>query len=162
MAIAKLQLLRPLAGFSGLRWWLQPSSIGLARAPLTSLPMVLSTAACLAAAAAAADGSCCGGQLVPSGSCASLLIPWLCTWTHPISHDGWKQSRLPRDANDGFDVCTINHRKDGHIRLNVTIAFVYRNDQHSQGEHVHTQGVYVHTTINWNHRGVSSMRIEKK
>jgi len=52
------------------------------------------------------------------------------------SRDGRQQSRLIRGNKDGFEICTVDHQKDGAVRLDATITFrgkdnevgVYAND----------------------------------
>jgi len=39
------------------------------------------------------------------------------------TRDGRQQSRLVRGTKDGFEVCTVNHLKDGEVRLDATISY---------------------------------------
>uniref|UniRef100_A0A7S2HR38 Calcineurin-like phosphoesterase domain-containing protein n=1 Tax=Helicotheca tamesis TaxID=374047 RepID=A0A7S2HR38_9STRA len=51
------------------------------------------------------------------------------------SRDGRQQSRLIRGNKDGFEICTVDHQKDGKIRIDATITFSDCN---------HEAGVYAH------------------
>ena len=54
------------------------------------------------------------------------------------SRDGRQQSRLIRGDPNGFEICTVNHQKDGAIRVNATISYTDEN---------HEVGVYAHKEI---------------
>mmetsp|Transcript_29330 Transcript_29330/g.84300 ORF Transcript_29330/g.84300 Transcript_29330/m.84300 type:complete len:567 (-) Transcript_29330:87-1787(-) len=54
------------------------------------------------------------------------------------SRDGRQQSRLIRGNKDGFEICTVDHQKDGEIRLDATITYSDCN---------HEVGVYAHGDI---------------
>ncbi|CAB9520635.1 Calcineurin-like phosphoesterase [Seminavis robusta] len=51
------------------------------------------------------------------------------------SRDGRQQSRLIRGNKDGFEICTVDHQKDGEIRLDATIS--YRGDDNEVGVYNH-------------------------
>jgi hypothetical protein len=51
------------------------------------------------------------------------------------SRDGRQQSRLIRGNKDGFEICTVDHQKDGEIRLDATIT--YTDDNHEVGVYAH-------------------------
>jgi len=51
------------------------------------------------------------------------------------SRDGRQQSRLIRGNKDGFEICTVDHQKDGAIRLDATIK--YTDDNHEIGTYAH-------------------------
>jgi hypothetical protein len=51
------------------------------------------------------------------------------------SRDGRQQSRLIRGNKDGFEICTVNHQKDGEIRVDATVT--YRGDSHEVGVYAH-------------------------
>eukprot|EP00980_Cylindrotheca_fusiformis_P003005 scaffold695_cov113-Cylindrotheca_fusiformis.AAC.2 len=51
------------------------------------------------------------------------------------SRDGRQQSRLIRGNKDGFEICTVDHQKDGAIRLDATIT--YTDDNHEVGVYAH-------------------------
>jgi Calcineurin-like phosphoesterase len=58
------------------------------------------------------------------------------------SRDGRQQSRLIRGNDAGFEICTVDHAKDGKIRLDATIA--YRDDSHNVGVYAHDDEAYAH------------------
>jgi len=51
------------------------------------------------------------------------------------SRDGRQQSRLLRGSKDGFEICTVDHQKDGAVRVDATITYSDCN---------HEVGVYAH------------------
>mmetsp|Transcript_24954 Transcript_24954/g.36637 ORF Transcript_24954/g.36637 Transcript_24954/m.36637 type:complete len:579 (+) Transcript_24954:43-1779(+) len=51
------------------------------------------------------------------------------------SRDGRQQSRLIRGNKDGFEICTVDHQKDGAIRLDASIT--YTDDNHEVGVYNH-------------------------
>lgn len=51
------------------------------------------------------------------------------------SRDGRQQSRLIRGNKDGFEICTVDHQKDGAIRVDATIT--YRGDGNEVGVYAH-------------------------
>eukprot|EP00588_Corethron_pennatum_P008503 CAMPEP_0194265992 /NCGR_PEP_ID=MMETSP0169-20130528/1041_1 /TAXON_ID=218684 /ORGANISM="Corethron pennatum, Strain L29A3" /LENGTH=584 /DNA_ID=CAMNT_0039006573 /DNA_START=64 /DNA_END=1818 /DNA_ORIENTATION=- len=51
------------------------------------------------------------------------------------SRDGRQQSRLVRGNKEGFQVCTVDHQKDGEIRVDATIT--YTDDNHEVGVYNH-------------------------
>jgi hypothetical protein len=51
------------------------------------------------------------------------------------SRDGRQQSRLIRGNKDGFEICTVDHQKDGAIRLDATIT--YKGDSNEVGVYAH-------------------------
>lgn len=51
------------------------------------------------------------------------------------SRDGRQQSRLIRGNKDGFEVCTVNHQKDGAVRVDATVT--YKDDNHEVGVYAH-------------------------
>ena len=51
------------------------------------------------------------------------------------SRDGRQQSRLLRGNKDGFEICTVDHKDGGKIRLDATIT--YRDDTHEVGVYAH-------------------------
>mmetsp|Transcript_8795 Transcript_8795/g.12490 ORF Transcript_8795/g.12490 Transcript_8795/m.12490 type:complete len:609 (+) Transcript_8795:58-1884(+) len=58
------------------------------------------------------------------------------------SRDGRQQSRLLRGNADGFEICTIDHLKDGEVRLDATITYK---------DKTHEVGVYAHDDISYRH-----------
>jgi hypothetical protein len=58
------------------------------------------------------------------------------------SRDGRQQSRLIRGNKDGFEICTVDHQKDGKIRLDATIS--YRGDTNEVGVYAHEDEAYDH------------------
>eukprot|EP00956_Cyclotella_meneghiniana_P030625 scaffold77778_cov54-Cyclotella_meneghiniana.AAC.1 len=58
------------------------------------------------------------------------------------SRDGRQQSRLIRGNKDGFEICTVDHQKDGKIRLDATIS--YRGDTNEVGVYAHDDESYDH------------------
>ncbi|KAL7513491.1 hypothetical protein ACHAXN_010631 [Cyclotella atomus] len=58
------------------------------------------------------------------------------------SRDGRQQSRLIRGNKDGFEICTVDHQKDGKIRLDATIT--YRGDTNELGVYAHDDEAYDH------------------
>jgi len=58
------------------------------------------------------------------------------------SRDGRQQSRLIRGNKDGFEICTVDHQKDGAIRLDATIT--YKDDSHEIGVYAHDDEAYDH------------------
>ncbi|KAL9186720.1 hypothetical protein ACHAXT_005958 [Thalassiosira profunda] len=58
------------------------------------------------------------------------------------SRDGRQQSRLIRGNKDGFEICTVDHQKDGAIRLDATISF--RGDTNEVGVYAHEDESYDH------------------
>lgn len=58
------------------------------------------------------------------------------------SRDGRRQSRLLRGNKNGFEICTVDHNKDGSIRLDATIT--YRDDSHEVGVYAHDDEAYNH------------------
>lgn len=55
------------------------------------------------------------------------------------SRDGRQQSRLIRGNNEGFEICTVDHQKNGAIRLDATIT--YRGDNNEVGVFNHEDEV---------------------
>ena len=47
------------------------------------------------------------------------------------SRDGRQQSRLLRGTKDGFEICTVDHKNIGKVRVDATIT--YRDDSHEVG-----------------------------
>lgn len=62
------------------------------------------------------------------GSCVFVQTSVMRSGT---SRDGRQQSRLIRGNKDGFEICTVDHKKDGEVRLDATIT--YRDDDHEVG-----------------------------
>mmetsp|Transcript_16814 Transcript_16814/g.27897 ORF Transcript_16814/g.27897 Transcript_16814/m.27897 type:complete len:605 (-) Transcript_16814:97-1911(-) len=58
------------------------------------------------------------------------------------SRDGRQQSRLLRGNKDGFEILTVNHQKDGAVRLDATIS--YQDDNHEVGVYAHDDEAYEH------------------
>eukprot|EP00980_Cylindrotheca_fusiformis_P018614 scaffold6175_cov86-Cylindrotheca_fusiformis.AAC.1 len=58
------------------------------------------------------------------------------------SRDGRQQSRLLRGNKDGFEVCTLDHKAGGKIRLDATIT--YRDNSHEVGIYMHDDKAYEH------------------
>jgi hypothetical protein len=58
------------------------------------------------------------------------------------SRDGRQQSRLIRGNKDGFEICTVDHQKDGHIRLDATVT--YTDSNHEVGVYAHDDEAYEH------------------
>lgn len=51
------------------------------------------------------------------------------------SRDGRQQSRLIRGNDKGFEICTVDHQKDGKVRVDASITYTDEN---------HEIGVYAH------------------
>mmetsp|Transcript_9893 Transcript_9893/g.17331 ORF Transcript_9893/g.17331 Transcript_9893/m.17331 type:complete len:568 (-) Transcript_9893:732-2435(-) len=58
------------------------------------------------------------------------------------SRDGRQQSRLLRGTQNGFEICTIDHKKEGAIRVDATVT--YRDDSHEVGVYAHEDEAYDH------------------
>jgi len=58
------------------------------------------------------------------------------------SRDGRQQSRLLRGNKDGFEICTVDHQKQGEVRLDATI--VYKDTGHEVGIFAHDDVAYEH------------------
>mmetsp|Transcript_36373 Transcript_36373/g.48133 ORF Transcript_36373/g.48133 Transcript_36373/m.48133 type:complete len:567 (+) Transcript_36373:65-1765(+) len=55
------------------------------------------------------------------------------------SRDGRQQSRLVRGNKDGFEICTVDHQKDGKIRVDAKIT--YSDCNHEAGVYAHEDSV---------------------
>lgn len=58
------------------------------------------------------------------------------------SRDGRQQSRLLRGNKDGFEICTLDHKAGGKIRLDATIT--YKDNSHEVGIYMHDDAAYEH------------------
>jgi len=58
------------------------------------------------------------------------------------SRDGRQQSRLIRGNKDGFEICTVDHQKDGKVRLDATVTFT--SDTNEVGVYAHEDESYDH------------------
>eukprot|EP00980_Cylindrotheca_fusiformis_P018854 scaffold6291_cov97-Cylindrotheca_fusiformis.AAC.1 len=58
------------------------------------------------------------------------------------SRDGRQQSRLLRGNKDGFEICTVDHKEGGKIRLDATITY---------SDHSHNVGIYMHDDEAYEH-----------
>jgi hypothetical protein len=58
------------------------------------------------------------------------------------SRDGRQQSRLLRGNKDGFEICTLDHKAGGKIRLDATIT--YKDNSHEVGIYMHDDDAYEH------------------
>jgi len=58
------------------------------------------------------------------------------------SRDGRQQSRLIRGNKDGFEICTVDHQKEGKVRLDASIT--YRGDTNEVGVYAHDDEAYDH------------------
>mmetsp|Transcript_292 Transcript_292/g.656 ORF Transcript_292/g.656 Transcript_292/m.656 type:complete len:631 (+) Transcript_292:128-2020(+) len=58
------------------------------------------------------------------------------------SRDGRQQSRLLRGTKDGFEICTVDHRDDGKVRVDATIT--YRSETNEVGVYAHEDEAYDH------------------
>ena len=58
------------------------------------------------------------------------------------SRDGRQQSRLLRGNKDGFEICTVDHKAGGKIRLDATIT--YKDAGHEVGVYAHKDEAYDH------------------
>lgn len=58
------------------------------------------------------------------------------------SRDGRQQSRLIRGNDNGFEICTVDHAKNGKVRLDATIT--YRDDSHNVGVYAHDDEAFAH------------------
>ena len=58
------------------------------------------------------------------------------------SRDGRQQSRLIRGNKDGFEICTVDHQKDGKVRLDASITF--KGDTNEVGVYAHEDEAYDH------------------
>ena len=59
-----------------------------------------------------------------------------------VSRDGRQQSRLLRGNKDGFEICTVDHKAGGKIRLDATIT--YKDASHEVGVYAHEDPAYDH------------------
>lgn len=66
------------------------------------------------------------------GSCVFVQTSVMRSGT---SRDGRQQSRLIRGNKEGFEICTVDHQKDGAIRVDASITYTDTN---------HEIGVYAH------------------
>lgn len=53
------------------------------------------------------------------------------------TRDKRRQSRLVRGNKNGFEICTVNHERDGEIRLDATITFVDETHETAVDQHDH-------------------------
>jgi len=58
------------------------------------------------------------------------------------SRDGRQQSRFIRGNKEGFEICTVDHQKDGKVRLDASVT--YRDDSHEVGVYAHDDEAYAH------------------
>jgi hypothetical protein len=58
------------------------------------------------------------------------------------SRDTRQQSRLIRGNKGGFDICTVDHKNNGHIRVDATIT--YKGDTNEVGIYAHQDIAYEH------------------
>ena len=58
------------------------------------------------------------------------------------SRDTRQQSRLLRGNKDGFEICTVDHKNGGKVRLDATIT--YSDDTHEVGVYAHEDEAYEH------------------
>ncbi|KAL3913579.1 MAG: hypothetical protein SGARI_000586, partial [Bacillariaceae sp.] len=58
------------------------------------------------------------------------------------SRDGRQQSRFVRGNKDGFEICTVDHKSGGNIRLDATIT--YKDTGHEIGIYAHDDPAYEH------------------
>lgn len=58
------------------------------------------------------------------------------------SRDGRQQSRMLRGNRDGFEICTVDHKNGGKIRLDATIT--YKDTGHEVGVYAHDDAAYEH------------------
>lgn len=58
------------------------------------------------------------------------------------SRDTRQQSRLIRGRSDGFDICTVNHKTGGTVRLDATISYSGCNNE--VGIYAHEDEAYEH------------------
>jgi 3',5'-cyclic AMP phosphodiesterase CpdA len=58
------------------------------------------------------------------------------------SRDTRQQSRLIKGTATGFDICTVDHRAGGKVRLDASIT--YRDDTHEVGVYAHEDEAYDH------------------
>jgi len=58
------------------------------------------------------------------------------------SRDGRQQSRLIRGNKDGFEICTVDHQKDGKVRLDASITLT--SDTNEVGVYAHEDEAYEH------------------
>lgn len=58
------------------------------------------------------------------------------------SRDTRQQSRLIRGTKDGFDICTVDHRDNGKVRLDASIT--YRDNTNEVGVFAHEDEAYDH------------------
>ena len=58
------------------------------------------------------------------------------------SRDKRQQSRLLRGNKDGFEICTVDHKNGGAVRLDASIT--YTDDNHEVGVYAHEDQAYQH------------------
>lgn len=58
------------------------------------------------------------------------------------SRDTRQQSRLLRGDKDGFQICTVDHKNGGSVRVDATIT--YRGDSNEVGVYAHEDVAYKH------------------
>jgi len=66
------------------------------------------------------------------GSCVFVQTSVMRSGT---SRDGSQQSRLIRGNKEGFEICTVDHQRNGKIRLDATVT--YQDCDHETGEYAH-------------------------
>jgi hypothetical protein len=73
------------------------------------------------------------------GSCTFVQTSVMRSGT---SRDTRQQSRLIRGNKDGFEICTVDHKADGRIRVDATIS--YKGDNNEVGVYAHPDEAYQH------------------
>ena len=58
------------------------------------------------------------------------------------SRDTRQQSRLIRGNKNGFEICTVDHKNGGKVRLDASIT--YRDDTHEVGVYAHEDQAFEH------------------
>jgi hypothetical protein len=58
------------------------------------------------------------------------------------SRDTRQQSRLVRGNKDGFEICTVDHKDNGKVRVDATVT--YTDDNHEVGVYAHEDVAYAH------------------
>jgi hypothetical protein len=73
------------------------------------------------------------------GSCVFAQVGCMTTRS---TRDGKRHSRIVRGTKDGFEICTVNHKKGGEVRLDATIT--YDSESHESIVLAHPHEDYDH------------------
>jgi hypothetical protein len=85
--------------------------------------------------------------------------------TSRSTRDGRRHSRLVRGNADGFEVCTIDHKKDGKVRLDATVTFADSceiDEKMETGSNQCSTVVFAHKHEDYDHDKWFSAYVPKK